>query len=75
MAHCIVIDKELSVDICPLEEKHCVYKHRLSGVCKADQAEGLSVNELARLVGAPPVDEETYKRIYQQLNTELKGIQ
>jgi len=75
MAHCIVIDKELSVDVCPLEERHCVYRHRVSGICHASKAEGLSVNELAQLVGAEPVNEEAYKRIHEQLKTELKGTQ
>ncbi|MNL38655.1 hypothetical protein D3C87_1608840 [compost metagenome] len=68
MSHCVVIEREIAVSVCPLPDGVCFWKHRLTGACQYDpQAEHLSASDLAAYVGAhPPTDaqvEATKQRI------------
>lgn len=60
-AHCIVIGKELITHYCPLPDGECVYKHRVSRICKYSKYKAtMKVPELAALVGVTdvPTDEQ-----------------
>ena len=70
MAWCAVINKELCVSKCPIPELSCVYRHRISGECKASEAEGLTYLKLAQVVGVQITDQQC-QEIFDKLKTGL----
>jgi len=71
MAWCAVINETLSVDVCPIPDSSCFFKHRVSGICKAKECAGKTGNDLAEIVGLDPITEEQYTETFNSLKTGL----
>ena len=51
MAYCVVIERHLQTEVCPIRGK-CPWAHRQSGMCKySEENQSLSITELASLLG------------------------
>jgi hypothetical protein len=69
MAFCGVIERELTVEKCPLRAGACVWQHKLTGDCVyTETASIITLTELSALVGVnKPTDQEV-----SEIKTEIK---
>lgn len=70
MTWCAVIEQELCVNVCPIPDSSCAYRHRISNVCKAAECQGLTGTDLARMVGVT-ITEEEYNETFEKLKAGL----
>lgn len=64
--YCVVIQKQLVVQSCPLPKGSCMWKHRIHGRCMYSDTFGtynektgqheFSANDYAKRVGLPPIE-------------------
>jgi len=73
-ANCIVIKQELVVSQCPLPKGVCFFRHRETGFCKYTETDGMSVNQLADLVGTPRITEAEYQSIQTNIRAKMENL-
>jgi len=72
---CVVIEKQLAVSQCPLENGACIWKHRKNGRCTYNEAfasSDFTPNEFAARVGLPPADPEVLNIIKNSLADKIR---
>mgnify|MGYP007082186890 CR=1 FL=1 len=60
MSYCIIIEKELVTNICPVPEANCMWRHRVTKECKySSELQGAPPHVVAPIVGVrTPYDSE-----------------
>lgn len=70
---CVAIDRQLLVSNCPLPRGSCIWKHAVTGQCKAAARHTeMTATELCRVVGRPVPTEAQITEIHAALKTAIR---
>lgn len=70
--YCVVIDKELAVNRCPLKPGTCVWQHVVTNKCMYKKMDNPTPNDIAALTGREPISIEEETELKAKLLLAIK---
>ncbi len=70
---CVAINRQLVVSNCPLPKGACIWKHNVTGQCKASARHAeMTAAELCKVVGQPVPTEAEITALHEELKTSIR---